>query len=121
MKPLSRVTAATVDVLSVLVNGEGAIWGLRVVKESGRPPGSIYPILDRLETRGWIESEWEADDSRSGPRRRFYKFTPDGRAAALNTLAESARRTSQAPSQLIPSRLTPSPVVKSWAPAGAGT
>src|SRR5262245_43008834 len=57
MQPLSRVTPATLDVLEVLVAyGSNTVWGLEVVKRAGRPTGSVYPILDRLEQAGWLTS-----------------------------------------------------------------
>jgi transcriptional regulator len=38
---------------------------------------SLYPLLYRLEERGWIKGTWvEKADER---RRRFYKVTPKGR------------------------------------------
>lgn len=38
---------------------------------------SLYPLLYRLEDRGWIESRWvEKPDQR---RRRYYSLTPEGR------------------------------------------
>ena len=38
---------------------------------------SLYPLLYRLEERGWIKGTWvEKPDER---RRRFYKVTPEGR------------------------------------------
>jgi transcriptional regulator len=38
---------------------------------------SLYPLLYRLEERGWIKGAWvEKADER---RRRFYKLTPEGR------------------------------------------
>ena len=38
---------------------------------------SLYPLLYRLEERGWIKGAWvEKPDER---RRRFYKLTPEGR------------------------------------------
>ena len=38
---------------------------------------SLYPMLYRLEERGWIKGTWvEKPDER---RRRFYKVTPEGR------------------------------------------
>jgi PadR family transcriptional regulator len=38
---------------------------------------SLYPLLYRLEERGWIKGAWvEKPDER---RRRFYKVTPKGR------------------------------------------
>jgi PadR family transcriptional regulator, regulatory protein PadR len=38
---------------------------------------SLYPLLYRLETRGWIQGAWV---ERAGARRaRYYKLTPAGR------------------------------------------
>ena len=38
---------------------------------------SLYPLLYRLEERGWIAGKWiEKADER---RRRFYRLTPEGR------------------------------------------
>jgi PadR family transcriptional regulator PadR len=38
---------------------------------------SLYPLLYRLEDRGWIESRWvEKAEQR---RRRYYSLTPEGR------------------------------------------
>ena len=38
---------------------------------------SLYPLLYRLETRGWIQGAWV---ERAGSRRaRYYKLTPAGR------------------------------------------
>jgi transcriptional regulator len=38
---------------------------------------SLYPLLYRLEERGWIEGRWV---ERAGERRRrFYRLTPAGR------------------------------------------
>ena len=39
--------------------------------------GSLYPALQRLELKGWIEGEWGV--SANNRRARFYKLTPDGR------------------------------------------
>ena len=40
---------------------------------------SLYPLLYRLEERGWIKGTWvEKPEER---RRRFYKVTPEGRRA----------------------------------------
>ena len=39
--------------------------------------GSLYPALQRLELKGWIEGEWGL--SANNRRARFYKLTPDGR------------------------------------------
>jgi len=97
MEPLARITPATIDVLSVLDHADGPCWGLLVIKTSGRPAGSVYPILERLESNGWVSSSWEADDSRPGPRRRYYELTDDGATAARAAIAAFAARTAAAP------------------------
>jgi DNA-binding PadR family transcriptional regulator len=38
-------------------------------------PNTIYPLLRRLEEKGYVEGEWERPDTRS---RRFYKITERG-------------------------------------------
>lgn len=83
MEPLHRITVPTLDVLDVLLSADEPLWGLLIIKQTSRPSGTIYPILERLERQGWVTSSWEADGERPGPRRRFYEFTPDGRVAAL--------------------------------------
>jgi len=38
---------------------------------------SLYPLLYRLEKRGWVRGAWET--SGSGRRRRCYRLTPQGK------------------------------------------
>src|SRR2546422_8032619 len=38
---------------------------------------SLYPLLYRLETRGWIQGRWV--EKAGQRRRRYYKLTPEGR------------------------------------------
>jgi len=40
--------------------------------------GSLYPALQRLETKGWIEAKWGT--SENNRRARFYTLTRAGRA-----------------------------------------
>ena len=47
---------------------------------------SLYPLLYRLEKRGWLEGRWV--EKAGQRRRRYYKLTEDGRkmlAAQRNT------------------------------------
>lgn len=92
MEPLSRITPATADVLDSLLATDGPVWGLRIVKHTGRPAGSVYPILERLERLGWVESKWEDDPNRSGPRRRLYELTAAGAAAAAEVISRARGR-----------------------------
>ncbi|GAA1494453.1 PadR family transcriptional regulator [Curtobacterium herbarum] len=82
MDPIRRVTAPTLEVLDALLASDGPTWGLLVIKATGRPAGTVYPILERLEQQGWTRSSWDDDADRSGPRRRLHEFTADGAVAA---------------------------------------
>src|SRR5258706_14866308 len=39
--------------------------------------GSLYPALQRLESRGWIRAEWGTSDNNR--KARFYELTKTGR------------------------------------------
>ena len=91
MLALGRVTPATLDVLEALLDAVDPVWGLRLVKATGRPAGSVYPILERLERAGWVKSAWDEYDSRSGPRRRLYRVTAEGAAQARELLVARRR------------------------------
>lgn len=87
-----RRTAATKDVLRVLLATTEPSWGLAIVTSTGRPSGTVYPILARLETAGWLRSEWEDAAPSDRPRRRYYSLTDDGRTEAHALLAPAPSR-----------------------------
>jgi PadR family transcriptional regulator, regulatory protein PadR len=85
----SRITEATLDVLGVLIGPDDELYGLKIAKAVGRPTGSVFPILARLEQLGWVTSEWETSEPTArGPRRRFYRLSPNGLTEARAVLAE---------------------------------
>lgn len=93
MQRLSRVTPAMLDVLEVLVSAEGDPHGFAIAERAGRPTGSVYPILARLEEAGWLTSYWEDAHPQLGrPRRRFYSLRQDGLTAARVVLADRRTR-----------------------------
>jgi PadR family transcriptional regulator PadR len=49
--------------------------------------GTIYPILRRLEKKGFVKSEWAVTKT-SGPSRRYYKITSEGKKAAKTVFFE---------------------------------
>lgn len=97
MTKLTRVTAPTLDVVQVLLGSADPIWGLALAKAVERAPGTVYPILSRLEELGWIVGDWEGESDHSGPRRRYYRLTEEGRAEAAALVAARARRVVSAP------------------------
>ena|SRR5262249_14686064 len=89
MGHLSRITPATLDVLEVLLDDQTEHYGLAIARKARLATGSTFPILARLERIGWASSYWEETDATSrGPRRRFYRLTPDGMAGARVLIAE---------------------------------
>ena len=51
--------------------------------------GSLYPALQRLELKEWIDSEWRTSDNNR--RAKYYRLTAKGRRA-LGAETESWRR-----------------------------
>ena len=83
-KELNSGTSSLV-LLSVLSRSKEALYGYQIAKmleESGDIPmmkqGTLYPVLRSLEESGLLESMVEP--SVSGPPRRYYKITKDGRS-----------------------------------------
>ncbi len=52
--------------------------------------GTMYPMLARLETAGWLKGDWEDVNPKEAgrPRRRLYSLTTAGRARARAAFAE---------------------------------
>ena len=70
-------------VLKILALGPTHGWDItqRIKQISGDVlkvnQGSLYPALHRLETQGWITSEW--GESENNRRAKYYKLTARGR------------------------------------------
>jgi transcriptional regulator len=48
--------------------------------------GSLYPALNRLEDRGWVDSFWAT--SENNRRARYYRLTPKGRRQLLQEIEQ---------------------------------
>lgn len=51
--------------------------------------GSLYPALQRLEQRGWIESEWRTTENNR--RAKYYALTAAGKRALGDEIASWRR------------------------------
>ena len=68
-------------VLSTMFEGKQREWcGAELMKATGLPSGTIYPILLRFESQGLLSSHWEnrSPSDLGRPRRRFYRLTGVG-------------------------------------------
>lgn len=78
------LTGASVHavILSILDENDSYGYGIlgRVEELSGGEiewaAGSMYPVLRRMKTNGWVEDYWDEPDGR---RRRYYRITDSGR------------------------------------------
>ncbi|GAG59318.1 unnamed protein product [marine sediment metagenome] len=75
----------TAVILSILQNGDSYGYDIisQVRERSGSQiewkAGSLYPVMHRMQTNGWIEDYWlEPEGER---RRRYYRITEKGRTA----------------------------------------
>jgi DNA-binding PadR family transcriptional regulator len=85
-----RITTSVAQVLAALLADPGAQrYGLELMRATGQPSGTLYPILTRLQDAGWLRADWEdVDPSVEGrPARRYYRLTADGVAGARTELA----------------------------------
>jgi DNA-binding PadR family transcriptional regulator len=59
----------------------GCNYGFDIMDATGLPSGTVYPALRRMESEGWIGSEWEPDSKASAaqrPARKYYRVTQAG-------------------------------------------
>jgi PadR family transcriptional regulator, regulatory protein PadR len=94
VKTLDReLKKGNTELLILALLDEGPLHGYDLGKQiSERTQGvlrfhvaSLYPLLYKLERRGWIKGEWKLF---GGRRRRYYRLTPTGH----KTLADQRQR-----------------------------
>ena len=93
MKRNRRSSDQTLSLLHGLLDRPRS-WrhGYDLSKDTGLPSGTLYPILVRLEERGFLESKWEPAPETGRPPRHLYRLTPKGGAHARGELAAAHER-----------------------------
>ncbi|SRR6266496_3155283 len=90
-----RVTGNVAEVLrAFLDDATEPRYGFELMRRTGLPSGTLYPILARLEGAGWLVSDWEEIDAvkLQRPARRFYRITAEGERIARQTLTALSNR-----------------------------
>ncbi|HXR08581.1 MAG TPA: helix-turn-helix transcriptional regulator [Candidatus Acidoferrum sp.] len=72
-------------ILSLLARGES--YGYAIIQEIKArsqnqmqwTDGMLYPVLHRMENKGWIKSRWA--ESENGRQRKYYSLKTSGRRA----------------------------------------
>lgn len=96
----NELLQGTLDMLILKAISLGPLHGygvlLRIQQISGGAleilQGSLYPALYRLETRGWIGSEW--GESENKRRAKYYRLTAAGRRRLREETEQWNRMTS---------------------------
>lgn len=88
-------TLAVLELLAACTGSNDPVWGLRICEQLGLGPGTVYPMLERLEEAGFVDATWEADQPSGRPRRRFYELTNTGRAELAAAVAAQAAKRSR--------------------------
>jgi len=89
-----RLSFQTLKVLEAFLDDPTAeIAGADVQKRGHLSSGTLYPILLRLESVGWLVSRWEKVDPATvgRPRRRLYRVTPTGLRRTSEVFASLSR------------------------------
>lgn len=75
-----RKTPQTKLVLDVLSTRESA-HGFWIARSTDIKTGTLYPLLKRLEDRGFVKAKWEkgTPEGLGRPLRKFYSLTNKGR------------------------------------------
>jgi PadR family transcriptional regulator PadR len=85
------VTRTFLDVLEAFLESNPVpLTGAAICRSKGMATGTVYPMLVRLQQRGWLTSELEDIDPKIAgrPQRRFYRLSTRGYAEGLKILRE---------------------------------
>jgi DNA-binding MarR family transcriptional regulator len=76
-----RITGAFVRTVWFFAdNAHQKYCGADIMRALGLPSGTVYPLLTRMVTSGWLTRELEEVDPKKvgRPAKRFYQLTPAG-------------------------------------------
>lgn len=87
-----RVSKQTLKLLAALT-AKPSDWhhGYALSRATELMSGTLYPILMRLEKRGWLATKWESPPG-GRPPRHLYRLTASGHAWAIEAIAASRRQ-----------------------------
>ena len=91
--PRIRMTTPVRMVLDALAqaNPDAPLWGYKLTELTGLGSGTIYPIMERLESGGYVSARVETPRPADRPARRFYELTGTGLELAANARTSRAR------------------------------
>lgn len=90
----TELVGSTVEMLVLKLLSERAMYGyeiIQIVNERTEgafnwKEGTLYPVLHRLEGKGFLITKWQMGES--GKKRKYYKLSSRGMAHASAKVAE---------------------------------
>jgi PadR family transcriptional regulator PadR len=82
-----ELVAASAEPLILSLLSKGESYGYAIIQEIKArsnnhlqwTDGMLYPVLHRMEAKGWIKSRWV--ESENGRKRKYYSLKEDGKKA----------------------------------------
>jgi PadR family transcriptional regulator PadR len=82
-----ELVAASAEPLILSLLSKGESYGYAIIQEIKArsdnklqwTDGMLYPVLHRMERKGWITARWA--ESETGRKRKYYSIKEDGRKA----------------------------------------
>lgn len=89
-----ELVAASAEPLILLVLAQGESYGYALIQEIKArtdeklvwTDGMLYPVLHRMERKGWIKSRWK--EAETGRKRKYYSIKNDGKKALKEQTAQ---------------------------------
>jgi len=91
MRKMRAPSKATEQALIALLHAPENLHGYEIMQITGIKPGTLYPMLARLEDQAMLVSHWQEPTVGGRPPRHLYGLTEAGRALAKSLLNEGRR------------------------------
>jgi len=94
-KMLAQMRRGAIEYCVLALLRDEDLYGLELTRRLAEADGlvtsegTVYPLLTRLHREGLVEATWE--ESPTGPPRRYYRITKDGRSALKTFLGQWER------------------------------
>ncbi|MEM8918430.1 MAG: PadR family transcriptional regulator [Pseudomonadota bacterium] len=88
MRKSRAPSKATRSALITLLDAPQGMHGYEIMQLAGIKPGTLYPMLARLEDQDMLVSHWQDAGVEGRPPRHIYRLSENGRAFARSLMDE---------------------------------
>ena len=89
MRKKRTASKATRLTLISLLDAPQGMYGYEIMQTAGIKPGTLYPMLARLEDQSFLDSHWQEASVEGRPPRHIYSLTEAGRRLAGSLIDET--------------------------------